>query len=218
MDTWSEAIGYIKQEPYFAHILQAVAADRALYTVYPPKSDVFSAFRLTDWNKLKVVILGQDPYHGPNQANGLAFSVHQKVSIPPSLHNIYEELLHDIPGFQIPTHGSLKHWAEQGVFLLNTVLTVRAGAPQSHQGLGWQRFTDEVFRIINKEKEHVVFMLWGSSARAKRREIDENKHLVLTAPHPSPLSAYRGFFGCQHFSKANAWLKEKGLEPIDWQV
>ena len=165
-----------------------------------------------------MVILGQDPYHGPNQANGLAFSVHQKVSIPPSLHNIYEELSHDIPGFQIPTHGSLKHWAEQGVFLLNTVLTVRAGAPQSHQGLGWQRFTDEVFRIINKEKEHVVFMLWGSSARAKRREIDENKHLVLTAPHPSPLSAYRGFFGCQHFSKANAWLKEKGLEPIDWQV
>ena len=219
MQTWHEAIGAEKEKAYFQTILEKVRHERqAGITVYPPERDVFNAFRTTEFGNVKVVILGQDPYHGAGQAHGLAFSVQPEIAVPPSLVNIYKELATDIEGFQIPQHGYLQHWAEQGVLLLNTVLTVRAGVAHSHATFGWETFTDEVIRQLDKEREHLVFMLWGSHAQKKGAFIDRNRHLVLTAPHPSPLSAYRGFFGCKHFSQANAYLQERGLEPIDWQV
>ena len=219
MQTWHEAIGAEKEKAYFQTILEKVRHERqAGITVYPPERDVFNAFRTTEFGNVKVVILGQDPYHGAGQAHGLAFSVQPEIAVPPSLVNIYKELATDIEGFQIPQHGYLQHWAEQGVLLLNTVLTVRAGAAHSHATFGWESFTDEVIRQLYKEREHLVFMLWGSHAQKKGAFIDRNRHLVLTAPHPSPLSAYRGFFGCKHFSQANAYLQAHGLEPIDWQV
>ena len=219
MQTWHEAIGVEKEKAYFQTILEKVRHDRqAGITVYPPERDVFNAFRTTEFGNVKVVILGQDPYHGAGQAHGLAFSVQPEIAVPPSLVNIYKELATDIEGFQIPQHGYLQHWAEQGVLLLNTVLTVRAGAAHSHATFGWEVFTDEVIRQLDKEREHLVFMLWGSHAQKKGAFIDRSCHLVLTAPHPSPLSAYRGFFGCKHFSQANAYLQAQGLEPIDWQV
>ena len=219
MQTWHEAIGAEKEKAYFQTILEKVRRERqAGITVYPPERDVFNAFRTTEFGNVKVVILGQDPYHGAGQAHGLAFSVQPEIAVPPSLVNIYKELATDIEGFQIPQHGYLQHWAEQGVLLLNTVLTVRAGAAHSHATFGWEVFTDEVIRQLDKEREHLVFMLWGSHAQKKGAFIDRKRHLVLTAPHPSPLSAYRGFFGCKHFSQANAYLQAHGLEPIDWQV
>ncbi|HHX2503654.1 uracil-DNA glycosylase [Neisseria mucosa] len=219
MQTWHEAIGAEKEKAYFQTILEKVRHERqAGITVYPPERDVFNAFRTTEFGNVKVVILGQDPYHGAGQAHGLAFSVQPEIAVPPSLVNIYKELATDIEGFQIPQHGYLQHWAEQGVLLLNTVLTVRAGAAHSHATFGWEVFTDEVIRQLDKEREHLVFMLWGSHAQKKGAFIDRNRHLVLTAPHPSPLSAYRGFFGCKHFSQANAYLQANGLKPIDWQV
>lgn len=219
MQTWHEAIGAEKEKAYFQTILEKVRHERqAGITVYPPERDVFNAFRTTEFGNVKVVILGQDPYHGAGQAHGLAFSVQPEIAVPPSLVNIYKELATDIEGFQIPQHGYLQHWAEQGVLLLNTVLTVRAGAAHSHATFGWEVFTDEVIRQLDKEREHLVFMLWGSHAQKKGAFINRNRHLVLTAPHPSPLSAYRGFFGCKHFSQANAYLQAHGLEPIDWQV
>lgn len=219
MQTWHEAIGAEKEKAYFQTILEKVRHERqAGITVYPPERDVFNAFRTTEFGRVKVVILGQDPYHGAGQAHGLAFSVQPEIAVPPSLVNIYKELATDIEGFQIPQHGYLQHWAEQGVLLLNTVLTVRAGLAHSHATFGWESFTDEVIRQLDKEREHLVFMLWGSHAQKKGAFIDRNRHLVLTAPHPSPLSAYRGFFGCKHFSQANAYLQAHGLEPIDWQV
>ena len=219
MQTWHEAIGVEKEKAYFQTILEKVRHERqAGITVYPPERDVFNAFRMTEFGNVKVVILGQDPYHGAGQAHGLAFSVQPEIAVPPSLVNIYKELATDIEGFQIPQHGYLQHWAEQGVLLLNTVLTVRAGAAHSHATFGWEVFTDEVIRQLDKEREHLVFMLWGSHAQKKGAFIDRNRHLVLTAPHPSPLSAYRGFFGCKHFSQANAYLQANGLKPIDWQV
>ena len=219
MQTWHEAIGAEKEKAYFQTILEKVRHERqAGITVYPPERDVFNAFRTTEFGNVKVVILGQDPYHGAGQAHGLAFSVQPEIAVPPSLVNIYKELATDIEGFQIPQHGYLQHWAEQGVLLLNTVLTVRAGAAHSHATFGWEVFTDEVIRQLDKECEHLVFMLWGSHAQKKGAFIDRKRHLVLTAPHPSPLSAYRGFFGCKHFSQANAYLQAHGLEPIDWQV
>ena len=219
MQTWHEAIGAEKEKAYFQTILEKVRHERqAGITVYPPERDVFNAFRTTEFGQVKVVILGQDPYHGAGQAHGLAFSVQPEIAVPPSLVNIYKELATDIEGFQIPQHGYLQHWAEQGVLLLNTVLTVRAGAAHSHATFGWEVFTDEVIRQLDKEREHLVFMLWGSHAQKKGAFIDRNRHLVLTAPHPSPLSAYRGFFGCKHFSQANAYLQANGLKPIDWQV
>ena len=219
MQTWHEAIGAEKEKAYFQTILEKVRHERqAGITVYPPERDVFNAFRTTEFGSVKVVILGQDPYHGAGQAHGLAFSVQPEIAVPPSLVNIYKELATDIEGFQIPQHGYLQHWAEQGVLLLNTVLTVRAGVAHSHATFGWETFTDEVIRQLDKEREHLVFMLWGSHAQKKGAFIDRNRHLVLTAPHPSPLSAYRGFFGCKHFSQANAYLQARGLEPIDWQV
>ena len=219
MQTWHEAIGAEKEKTYFQTILEKVRHERqAGITVYPPERDVFNAFRTTEFGQVKVVILGQDPYHGAGQAHGLAFSVQPEIAVPPSLVNIYKELATDIEGFQIPQHGYLQHWAEQGVLLLNTVLTVRAGLAHSHATFGWEVFTDEVIRQLDKEREHLVFMLWGSHAQKKGAFINRNRHLVLTAPHPSPLSAYRGFFGCKHFSQANAYLQAHGLEPIDWQV
>ena len=219
MQTWHEAIGAEKQQPYFQHIIHSVHNEReAGQIVYPPAADVFNAFKTTEFNQVKVVILGQDPYHGAGQAHGLAFSVRPEIDIPPSLANIYKELADDIPGFSIPRHGCLQHWAEQGVLLLNTVLTVRAGQAHSHAALGWEQFTDRVIAQLNEYREHIVFMLWGSHAQKKGAFIDRRRHLVLSSPHPSPLSAYRGFFGCKHFSQANAYLAAHGTSVIDWQV
>ena len=219
MQTWHDALGAEKTQPYFQHILSSVRAERESgQTVYPPAADVFNAFKYTEFADTKVVILGQDPYHNAHQAHGLAFSVQQGVDVPPSLANIYKELADDIPSFHIPAHGCLTHWAEQGVLLLNTVLTVRARQAHSHAGLGWETFTDRVIAQLNAHREHLVFLLWGSHAQKKGAMIDRSRHLVLSAPHPSPLSAYRGFFGCKHFSQANAYLQAHGFEPIDWQV
>ena len=219
MQTWQESLGTEKSKPYFQHILAAVKAERESgQVVYPPAADVFSAFKATEFNQVKVVILGQDPYHGAGQAHGLAFSVRPEVKIPPSLLNIYKELAADIAGFEMPQHGYLQHWAEQGVLLLNTVLMVRAGQAHSHAPLGWEIFTDNVIAQLNQQREHIVFMLWGSHAQKKGAFIDRNRHFVLTAPHPSPLSAYRGFLGCKHFSQANTYLQAHGVAAVDWQV
>ncbi|QRQ81581.1 uracil-DNA glycosylase [Paralysiella testudinis] len=219
MQSWHEAIGAEKEQAYFQQILHSVKAERAAGTlVYPPAADVFNAFKATEFQQVKVVILGQDPYHGAGQAHGLSFSVQAGIAPPPSLVNIYKELADDIAGFQIPAHGCLQHWAEQGVLLLNTVLTVRAGQAHSHAALGWETFTDRVIAMLNQEREGLVFLLWGSHAQKKGAFIDRSRHCVLTAPHPSPLSAYRGFFGCKHFSQANAYLQQQGLAAIDWQV
>ncbi|EER47690.1 uracil-DNA glycosylase [Actinobacillus minor NM305] len=219
MKTWKEALGEEKQQPYFQHILQQVHHERMSgKIVYPPQNEVFSAFSLTEFCDVKVVILGQDPYHGPNQAHGLAFSVKPPVAPPPSLVNMYKELSQDIEGFQIPQHGYLVDWAKQGVLLLNTVLTVQQGMAHSHAKLGWETFTDKVIAQLNEHRENIVFLLWGSHAQKKGQFIDRSRHCVLTAPHPSPLSAHRGFFGCKHFSKANTYLREKGIPEIHWQL
>ena len=186
--------------------------------IYPPNHLIFNALNTTPLDQVKVVILGQDPYHGPNQAHGLSFSVQKGVALPPSLRNNFHELHSDL-GVPIPKHGNLTHWAEQGVLLLNAVLTVEAGQPTSHQKRGWEEFTDHVIDVINEQRENVVFILWGAYAQRKGQRIDQNKHLVLKAAHPSPLSANRGgFFGCKVFSKANNYLKQHGIEPIDWQL
>ncbi|WP_145339835.1 uracil-DNA glycosylase [Pantoea sp. PSNIH1] len=215
--TWHDVLADEKEKPYFKETLQAVAQQRAAgVTVYPPQKDVFNAFKLTELSDIKVVILGQDPYHGPNQAHGLAFSVLPGVAIPPSLLNMYKELEQDIEGFQRPQHGFLESWATQGVMLLNTVLTVEAGKAHSHARLGWETFTDRVIDAINTHREGVVFLLWGSHAQKKGSIIDAQRHHVLKAPHPSPLSAHRGFFGCRHFSQTNALLSQAGETPIDW--
>lgn len=215
--TWHDVLAEEKEKPYFVETLKAVAEERAAgVTVYPPQKYVFNAFRLTELGDIKVVILGQDPYHGPNQAHGLAFSVLPGVAIPPSLLNMYKELEQDIPGFQRPQHGFLESWAKQGVLLLNTVLTVEAGKAHSHARFGWETFTDNVISAINTHREGVIFLLWGSHAQKKGSIIDAQRNHVLKAPHPSPLSAHRGFFGCQHFSKANALLSQAGQTPIDW--
>ena len=186
--------------------------------IYPPSSLIFNALNTTPLNQVKVVIIGQDPYHGPNQAHGLSFSVQRGVALPPSLRNIFHELHTDL-GVPIPKHGDLTHWAEQGVLLLNSVLTVEAGQPTSHQKQGWEDFTDHVIDVLNQQREHIVFILWGAYAQRKGQRIDPNKHLILKAAHPSPLAANRGgFFGCKVFSKSNNYLKQNGIEPIDWQL
>ena len=218
MKTWTDVLGQEKQKPYFQAVLQQVRAERAAgQAVYPPEKEVFNAFRYTPWDKVKVVILGQDPYHNFLQAHGLSFSVLPGQEIPPSLGNIYKELQDDLGCF-IPNQGYLKKWADQGVLLLNTVLTVRAHQAYSHQNHGWERFTDAIIQAVNKKDAPVVFMLWGKPAQSKAVMLDNPKHLVLMAPHPSPLSAYRGFFGCKHFSRANAFLIENGESEIDWQI
>ena len=216
---WHDTLSEEKQQPYFQDLIHKVNQERADgKVIYPPNAEVFQAFVSTPLADIKVVILGQDPYHGPEQAHGLAFSVRQGVKIPPSLRNMYKELNTDIQGFEIPNHGNLHAWAEQGVLLLNTVLTVEAGQAHSHAKWGWERFTDKVVDVINQHQQHVVFLLWGSHAQKKGAMIDRSRHLVLEAVHPSPLSAHRGFFGCQHFSLTNQYLEETGQTPIHWQV
>ncbi|MED5524709.1 MAG: uracil-DNA glycosylase [Pseudomonadota bacterium] len=215
---WSDIIGGEKQKPYFQAVMSRVQAARdAGQVIYPPKDEVFNAFRYTEFDKVRVVILGQDPYHGPGQAHGLCFSVKDGMAPPPSLKNMFKELAGDIPGYRIPEHGNLECWAQQGVLLLNTVLTVQDGNAHSHAGWGWETFTDAVIAALNEQRQGLVFLLWGSHAQKKGAMIDRQRHHVLSAPHPSPLSAHRGFLGCRHFSQANAILMRQGLEPIDWQ-
>ncbi|AGP82865.1 MULTISPECIES: uracil-DNA glycosylase [Alteromonas] len=217
--TWQSALGNEKQKEYFVELLERVKQAReAGSVIYPPQPDVFNALKYTPLDKVNVVILGQDPYHGPNQAHGLCFSVQAGVKTPPSLKNMYKELLTDIDGFVEPNHGTLTSWAEQGVLLLNTVLTVEQGKAHSHAKWGWETFTDKVIDVVNANCENVVFLLWGSHAQKKGKHIDREKHKVLHAPHPSPLSAHRGFLGCKHFSQTNEYLVEKGKTPINWQV
>ncbi|MCV2883512.1 uracil-DNA glycosylase [Aestuariibacter sp. AA17] len=219
MTTWHDVLGEEKAQPYFQDILTHVHNERAAgKEIYPPQSDVFNAFKYTEFDDVNVVILGQDPYHGPNQAHGLCFSVQRGVKTPPSLANMYKELQQDIEGFVIPSHGCLESWAHQGVLLLNTVLTVEQGKAHSHAKIGWERFTDTVIRQISEQAEEVIFLLWGSHAQKKGSVIDTHKHHVLSAPHPSPLSAHRGFFGCKHFSQANQLLLQQGKQPIDWSL
>jgi uracil-DNA glycosylase len=215
---WLEAVGDEFKKPYYRDLYQFVKNEYATKVIYPPSEDIFNALHFTPLDKVKVLILGQDPYHEPGQAHGLSFSVLPgKADTPPSLQNIYKELQDDL-GCYIPNNGYLKKWADQGVLLLNTVLTVRAHAANSHQGKGWEQFTDAIIRAVNAQDRPVVYMLWGRPAQMKKPMLDNPRHLILTAPHPSPLSAYRGFFGCKHFSQCNEFLKSKGIEPIDWQI
>ncbi|MEP1740697.1 MAG: uracil-DNA glycosylase [Kangiellaceae bacterium] len=217
MTTWSDLLAEEKKAEYFQQTLEYVAERRAQgIEVYPPKDSVFNAFTETPFESVKVVILGQDPYHGPNQAHGLCFSVLPQIKTPPSLVNIYKELKADIEGFEIPNHGYLQSWAEQGVLLLNTVLTVEQGQPHSHKHLGWEKFTDKVIEQLNHFGSGIVFLLWGAHAQKKGAQIDNQRHHILTAPHPSPLSAHRGFLGCKHFSKANQLLLQENCQPIIW--
>lgn len=214
---WEEALRPEFEKQYYIDLYKKLVSEYKTHTVFPPKADIFNAFHYTPLENVKVVILGQDPYHGPGQAHGLCFSVREGIQAPPSLENIYKELQNEL-GCYIPNNGCLYKWAEQGVFMLNAVLTVRAHTPQSHQGIGWETFTDSAIKILNEQDRPIVFMLWGSSAIKKQALLSNPKHLILTAPHPSPLSAYRGFFGCGHFAAANKFLKENNLEEIDWQI
>ena len=219
MNDWLAFITQEQQQDYLKDTLAYInEQSESGVTVYPPENDVFNAFTSTPFEQVNVVILGQDPYHGANQAHGLCFSVLPEVKIPPSLVNIYKELAQDIEGFEIPTHGYLQSWAEQGVLLLNTVLTVEEGKAHSHKHLGWEQFTDKVIAKLNDQGEKIIFILWGSHAHKKGKNINTDKHFVIKGPHPSPLSAYRGFFGCRHFSKINKILTDLGKAPINWQV
>lgn len=216
-ESWLPALGAEQEKPYYQALYRFVGEERRKYAVYPPGPDVFNALRLTPYPNVRVMIIGQDPYHEEGQAHGLAFSVQPGVPPPPSLVNIYKEL-HDDVDFRVPDHGCLIPWAERGVLLLNAVLTVRAHQANSHQGKGWETFTDMVIRAVNQKESRVVFLLWGAYAQRKAELIDARRHTILRAPHPSPLSASRGFFGCRHFSQANAALQAAGLAPIDWQL
>ena len=214
---WEDIIAKEQQQAYFKSLQQFVENERAQgKNIYPPQEWVFSAFEQTPFEQVKVVILGQDPYHGPHQAHGLSFSVQPGIKTPPSLKNMYKELAQDIDDFVIPKHGHLVSWAQQGVLLLNTVLTVEQGKAHSHAKAGWERFTDQVISELNHHHSGLVFLLWGAHAQKKGAGIDTTKHHVLHAPHPSPLSAHRGFFGCQHFSQTNQLLKQQQKQPIDW--
>lgn len=204
-------------KPYYAKLYQKVKEEYNTRRIYPPADDIFNAFSLTPLEKVKAVILGQDPYHGEGQAHGLCFSVKPDVEIPPSLGNIFQEL-HDDLGCYIPNNGYLVKWARQGVLMLNTVLTVRAHQPNSHRGIGWEEFTDAAIRILDRQDRPMVFILWGRPAQMKKAMLHNPRHLILESPHPSPLSAFRGFFGSRPFSKTNAFLEKNGLEPIDWQI
>ena len=214
---WNPVLRGEFAKPYWPQLQQFVAEQRAAYRVYPPDDEVFAALHLTPFADTRVVILGQDPYHGPGQAHGLCFSVRDGVAIPPSLANIHKELHTDL-GLAIPAHGNLERWARQGVLLLNTTLTVRAGQAASHHGKGWELFTDEVLKAVNGKSQRVVFILWGSNARKKKSLLDLSRHVVIESAHPSPLSAHNGFFGSRPFSRANAALTAAGLEPIDWSL
>ncbi|MGP1871417.1 MAG: uracil-DNA glycosylase [Arsenophonus sp. ER-BJ3-MAG3] len=215
--TWYDIISQEKKQDYLRSILIYINKAREEGTIiFPPEKDVFNAFSYTELSKVKVVILGQDPYHNFNQAHGLSFSVKPGVPIPPSLFNIYKELTKDIHNFQYPNHGYLVNWAQQGVLLLNTILTVEEKKAHSHAHLGWEIFTDKIILIINQYQHGTIFLLWGSNAHKKSKFIDNRKHFILKAPHPSPLSAHRGFFGCKHFSKTNKILIKQGRCPINW--
>jgi len=212
---WRSYLHEEVSKPSFKDLVRALTLAYKNRIVYPTPENVFNAFKLTPLGNIKVVILGQDPYHGEDQAHGLSFSVLNGTKVPPSLRNIYKELAADID-VGIPTSGNLEQWAAQGVFLLNSTLTVEDGQAGFHQGWGWEIFTDEVIRVISQEQPHVVFLLWGKFAQEKANLIDDSKHLLLKAPHPSPLSAHRGFFGCKHFSQANEYLRKNNIEPIRW--
>lgn len=214
---WNPLLNGEFTKPYWRDLMEFVAAERARTTVYPPPDEVFAALHLTPYAMVKVLILGQDPYHGPRQAHGLCFSVRPGVDPPPSLQNIQQELASDL-GCPIPHHGSLEHWARQGVLLLNATLTVRARSAASHQNKGWEVFTDEVIKVVNAKPERVVFVLWGSSARKKKSLVDTSRHVIIESPHPSPLSAHRGFFGSKPFSRANQALEAAGRSPVDWCI
>ena len=213
--SWKSALNQLFDQTFFEELVSFVKTEYSSRKVYPPAKEIFNAFDHCPLNSVKVVILGQDPYHGPGQAHGLSFSVKPGVPFPPSLANIFKEIETDL-GKPFPSNGDLTRWADQGVFLLNATLTVRAHDAGSHQKRGWEEFTDEVIRIISYSRENVVFLLWGSYAQKKSALIDARKHLILKAPHPSPLSSYRGFFGSKHFSKANDYLVANGIEPIEW--
>lgn len=214
---WNPVLREEFAKPYWAELQQFVLGERQRATVYPPHDEVFAALHLTPYTEVKAMILGQDPYHGPNQAHGLCFSVRKGVPLPPSLQNIFKELEQDV-GINAPDHGCLDHWARQGVLLLNATLTVRRSAAASHQRKGWETFTDEVLKAVNEKEERVVFILWGASARKKKPLIDTSRHVIIESPHPSPLSASSGFFGSRPFSRTNAALVEVGREPIDWAI
>ena len=214
---WLDALKEEFRQPYYKKLFQTVNEEYQTRQIFPPADDIFNAFHLTPLHEVKVVILGQDPYHGEGQAHGLCFSVRPGVDIPPSLVNIYQEL-HDDLGCTIPNHGCLTKWAKQGVLLLNTVLTVRAHQANSHKGIGWEEFTDAAIRKLNEQDRPIVFILWGRPAQAKKAMLHNPRHLILEAPHPSPLSAYRGFFGSRPFSQANRFLEAQGVEPVDWQI
>lgn len=215
---WAEALGAEFRKPYYKQLYQFIREEYSRVVVYPPADDIFNAFHFTPLCDVKVLLLGQDPYHNEHQAHGMSFSVlPDQKEIPPSLQNIYQEL-HDDLGCYIPNNGYLKKWADQGVLLLNTVLTVRAHQANSHQGKGWEEFTDAVIHAVNAQDRPIVYLLWGRPAQSKIPMLTNPKHLILKAPHPSPLSAYRGFFGCKHFSQANEFLTKNGVEPIDWQI
>ena len=214
---WDDILKDEFRKPYYLALRQFLKQEYAHHTVYPDMHDLFNALKYTSFADTKAVIIGQDPYHGEGQAHGLCFSVKKGVVVPPSLKNIYTELNSDL-GLPIPPHGELTNWAKQGVLLLNTVLTVRAGCPNSHKGKGWEPFTDRIISELNRKQTPVVFLLWGANARTKARMIDNPIHLKLETVHPSPLSAYNGFFGCRHFSRANAFLTEHGQQPIDWRI
>jgi uracil-DNA glycosylase len=216
---WKKSLENEFKQGYFKDLVQFLKNEKdSKQVIYPPGSFIFNAFNLTDIEKVKVVIIGQDPYHGPNQAHGLSFSVQKGIPAPPSLANIYKEIQNDLGISNSKTNGDLTYWAEQGVLLLNATLTVRAGQPNSHAGIGWQRFTDKVIQVLNEQCEHLVFMLWGNFAKEKGAHIDARKHLILKAAHPSPFSVEKGFYGCKHFSKANEYLVSHGKLPIDWMI
>ena len=216
-NNWDDILKDEFDKQYYLELREFLIKEYKSHLIYPDKYKIFEALKLTDYEDVKIVILGQDPYHGPNQAHGLAFSVSLGVPIPPSLLNIYKELERDI-NFRIPNHGYLVDWSKQGVLLLNTALTVRAGMANSHRGKGWEIFTDQVIRLLSLREKPMVFLLWGKNAAEKEALIDTSKHLVLKAPHPSPLSAHRGFLGCGHFSKANEFLIKNSIAPINWQL
>lgn len=217
-ESWKTALKAEFEKPYFAELKRFLQAEKAAgKTIYPPGSLIFNAFNSTPFDQVRIVILGQDPYHGPGQAHGLCFSVQHGVKPPPSLVNIYKELQSDM-GITLPTHGCLQSWTTQGVFLLNAILTVEANKPASHQKKGWEEFTNAAIQQLSLQREGLIFMLWGNFAQQKAALIDERKHTILKAPHPSPFSAHTGFLGCGHFSKANAILTARGEAPVNWQV
>jgi len=216
-EEWKSALSDEFQKLYFEELKKTLRAEKKQHVIYPSGKEIFRAFELTPLSKVKVVILGQDPYHGPNQAHGLSFSVQKGVRVPPSLKNIFEELHADI-GITAPKHGDLSKWATEGVLLLNAMLTVRASQPGSHQQIGWQQFTDSVIQTVSNNLEHCVFILWGNYARSKTALIDSAKHLIIESAHPSPFAAHRGFFGSKPFSKTNTYLTENQKSPIDWQL